>query len=109
MQLNNKNILLQPNPKTNLLLNRYFLGTDLSHILGPLDEASRKGMEECIRACNVVNGKNPVGQQLNASDLLSQCPPCEADLSVSLREYYFFYVIAGFVESSIFDVLPLMV
>ncbi len=41
-------------------------------------------MEKCIRACNVVNGRNPVGQQLNASDLLSQCPPCEADLSVSL-------------------------
>eukprot|EP01084_Bolivina_argentea_P078349 142148_1 len=60
---------------------RYFSPTDLSHILGQLDEASREGMEKCIRACNVVNGRNPVGQQLNASDLLSQCPPCEADLS----------------------------
>ncbi len=68
-------------------------------------------MEKCIRACNVVNGRNLVGQQLHASDLLSQCPPCEADLSVSLRVS--FQLVLGFVivgEPSLLNVVfPLMV
>ncbi len=65
-------------------------------------------MERCIRACNVVNERNPVGQQLHASDLLSQCPPCEADLSVSLRVCVVSACCFCFIQPSLLNVLPLM-